>query len=856
MTTQVKDENMLLKELELEADYHFTATKRMKEYMDKLVVNEQASKTQVGRAMTNHLYNNFAKNLDIFLDEISTPKRGVKPSYYPMTMWLLNIYKDRKRDLIALLALSTLGAILNQALSSGKPYGKHLSYISKRVGINIRQEAYIEEFMQTHDKDIKQKMEGGLQLRKSDHYRRYYAQYLINMYDLKTTSFPAKDITLFGGKLIDILMNSTDLFEYQVTTDRKGVTLTDVIPTDKCIQIWKENTEFVMRNVSGNCPMIIEPDPWISFYKGGYYGDLRPYSFLLRLKHVKGKEARDFTKRYLAKLEQVNLDPVLEAINAIQATPWRIDTKVLEVAKKIVELGGERAGIPRMEPYEPLPRLHNPTPEELKEHKKKAIAMYRKESTRKGRAIRVIGNIKTAERFKEYDKIWFPCNMDFRGRVYPIPSFSFQGDDLNKGLLQFADVPPIENEDDIKWFYIAGAEFAGIDKVSFDECIQWVKDNHDNICGTFCDPLAMVDWWGNLDCPFEFLQFCFEYQRLMDYKANHNNSVIGFKTGMPIAFDGTCSGIQHYSAMLRDPVGAKAVNLVKADKPNDIYGMVANVVQKYLDEDAVSGTPDEWSEEKQRTLIGTKTMAQLWKQFGINRKVTKRSVMTLAYGSKEYGFKFQVLEDTINQHIGEGIFTEENAYPMAGYMAKLIWKGVHEVVTKAVEGMTWLQKVARLICQNGNIVSWTTPMGLPIQQSYFEIKTETFRMRLSKTERRFYVVSETGEIAGRKQAQGIAPNFIHSMDASHLQYSVLTAHRKGIQHFAMIHDSYGTTCARAGLLFKTVRECFVSMYESHDILKEFAEEVKDYIPNIELPELPEKGDFDIREVLNSTYAFH
>lgn len=850
------DENMLLEELKLEAEYNLTATEKMKAYIDKMIESERSSNTQVGRAMTSYLYSTFSNNIKIFLEEMEKPKRGVRPSYYPITRYLLNLYENKQRDLIALLTLSTLHAVLNNTLTSGKPYSKHLSYVSKKAGVNVLNEAYIEDFMKTHDKEIQSKMINGLHLRKSDYYRRYYAVYLMNQYDFHPYSYSTKDIILFGGKLIDILLSSTDLFEYQVTTDKAGVTLTDVLPTEKCLQVWKQNTEMLMKKEHSNCPMIIEPDPWTSFYSGGYYGDLRPYSFLLRLKQVKGKEAREWTKKYLSKLEQVNLDPILEAINAIQSTPWRIDTKVLEVAKKIVELGGDRAGIPKMEPYEALPRLNNPTQEELKAHKKKAIAIYRKEASRKGRAIRVIGNLKTAERFKNYDKIWFPCNMDFRGRVYPIPSFSFQGDDLNKGLIQFADVPPIENEDDIKWFLIAGAEFAGIDKVSFDDCIKWVENNHENICGTFRDPLGSVDWWGNLDCPFEFLQFCFEYERLMNYKANHNNSVIGFKTGMPIAFDGTCSGIQHYSAMLRDPIGAKAVNLVPSDKPSDIYGMVAEVVNKYLDKDAISGTIDEWSEEKGRTLIGTKTMAQLWKQFGVNRKVTKRSVMTLAYGSKEYGFKYQVLEDTINNHLGEGVFTEENAYPMAAYMAKLIWQGVHEVVTKAVEGMEWLQKVARLICQNENIVSWTTPMGLPIQQSYFETKVETFRMRLSKTERRFYVASETGEIAGRKQAQGIAPNFIHSMDASHLQYSVVTAHRKGINHFAMIHDSYGTTCARAGLLFKTVRECFVSMYESHDILKEFAEEVKDYLPNIELPELPEKGNFNIKEVLNSTYAFH
>ena len=70
--------------------------------------------------------------------------------------------------------------------------------------------------------------------------------------------------------------------------------------------------------------------------------------------------------------------------------------------------------------------------------------------------------------------------------------------------------------------------------------------------------------------------------------------------------------------------------------------------------------------------------------------------MTLAYGAKQFGFRNQILEDTIISHIGEGLFTADNANQYAGYMAKLIWKAVQTTVVKAVEGMEWLQQVARI----------------------------------------------------------------------------------------------------------------------------------------------------------------
>ena len=35
--------------------------------------------------------------------------------------------------------------------------------------------------------------------------------------------------------------------------------------------------------------------------------------------------------------------------------------------------------------------------------------------------------------------------------------------------------------------------------------------------------------------------------------------------------DGSCNGLQNFSAMLRDEVGGKAVNLIPSDKPQDVY---------------------------------------------------------------------------------------------------------------------------------------------------------------------------------------------------------------------------------------------------------------------------------------------
>lgn len=62
---------------------------------------------------------------------------------------------------------------------------------------------------------------------------------------------------------------------------------------------------------------------------------------------------------------------------------------------------------------------------------------------------------------------------------------------------------------------------------------------------------------------------------------------------LPVALDGSCSGIQHFSAMLRDEIGGNAVNLIPAELPQDVYGMVAKKVIEQAQADAASGTEDE-----------------------------------------------------------------------------------------------------------------------------------------------------------------------------------------------------------------------------------------------------------------------
>ncbi len=72
--------------------------------------------------------------------------------------------------------------------------------------------------------------------------------------------------------------------------------------------------------------------------------------------------------------------------------------------------------------------------------------------------------------------------------------------------------------------------------------------------------------------------------------------------------------------------------------------------------------------------------------------------------------------------------------------------------------------------------------------------------------------------------------------------------------FAMVHDSYGTHAADTELLASTLRQVFVRLYLEHDVLAEFRAEAK-MGRDVGLPHPPEKGDFDVSQVLQAAFFF-
>lgn len=73
--------------------------------------------------------------------------------------------------------------------------------------------------------------------------------------------------------------------------------------------------------------------------------------------------------------------------------------------------------------------------------------------------------------------------------------------------------------------------------------------------------------------------------------------------------------------MGRDTEGARQVNLMKADKPSDLYTFVANLVEDKILKDLSRDDLDEETRQLAEKLTGK-----------IRRKIVKQTVMTTVYG--------------------------------------------------------------------------------------------------------------------------------------------------------------------------------------------------------------------------------
>lgn len=573
-------------------------------------------------------------------------------------------------------------------------------------------------------------------------------------------------------------------------------------------------------------PCVEPPVPWTDANNGGYHTQVM-------------RRTAPCCIRGRPKVEDLTDVPAvpLRALNVIQSRAWGINEQVLAT----VDLVGQRFDVGEVLAQAELPKPSQPewlaedttkdnmSPAQLAEFAAWKVEMREWYTNSKARGVqwgRYYEAIRVARMFAG-KRFWFVYQYDYRGRAYAnTRGVSPQGSDLQKALLIAAEGTPITDDAAKFWFYTAGANRFGFDKATLEERYKWTEERTQMICAIADDPIANRQWT-EADSPFQFLAWCFEFAQFVREPKK-------FVSRLALGQDGSCNGLQHFSAQLRDAVGGLATNLIPSSTQQDIYKLVASETERLLLSD---GYP-----------ISEFTLR--WRAHALSRDLVKRSVMTLPYGSTRFSCSDFIFKEYMLKHKAPE-FAPTDYAAAARWLAIPVWDAIGNVVVKAREAMTWLQNASDELIRAGvEEIHWRSPSGFMVRQRYGKFEFVKVETRLSPSVRiRPTIRLEQEEACIRRHRNGIVPNFIHSGDAAHMHFLICAADDAGLGHLAFIHDDYGTAPMGTETLHKLIRRTFVDMYTHSHPLQEFAS-----LWGI-LEPLPTPGDLDLNVVLDSTYFF-
>ncbi|KAF9017666.1 DNA/RNA polymerase [Hymenopellis radicata] len=568
-------------------------------------------------------------------------------------------------------------------------------------------------------------------------------------------------------------------------------------------------------------PMLVAPRPWVGPESGGYY-----YNKSTAMRYKESVEQASYLRHAS---DMGNVELIYAGLDVLGSTPWVINQKIFDV---VLEVWNSGEGLGKLPPA--VYATPDPVCPPDASPKEKALYLYNLKSHSQEKAnnhskrCNVNYKIEIARSLLG-DKLFQPHNLDFRGRAYPIPPhLNHIGDDLSRGLLKFAERKPL-GERGLRWLKIHLANLYGYDKANFDERVQFVEERLDEIFDSATEPLTGRGWWKKADDPWQCLATCFEL-----HEALTSDDPLAYASSQPVHQDGTCNGLQHYAALGGDSRGAQQVNLAAGERPSDVYTYVANMVELQIVKDVESGNP-----------------AAIMLQNKVSRKVVKQTVMTTVYGVTYIGAREQIEKQI--RAIDE--FKDADSWMLSSYLAKAVLGCIGDLFSGAKDIQNWLTLSARLIARA--IPEERLPEALDEFNRSKQIKTEYLPVDKLKKEqltspyrktKRKQVMTKVqtvyisdpnlaSEVNSMKQASAFPPNFIHSLDATHMMLSALECQTQGLT-FAAVHDSYWTHACNIDQMSTIIRDTFIALHSS-DVLgklrEEFAERYKNYkIPLIDM----------------------
>ena len=615
---------------------------------------------------------------------------------------------------------------------------------------------------------------------------------LINRSDVEQWHSWARPIRVkLGTWLLRCIMEASGWFtkEYTYVHGKKDQR---VLPTPAFMQIKDEIMATAELFSPIAYPMLIEPNNWTNERAGGYL-----------LNEV--MRGNDMVRRGQSCIQG---ETPIDFLNKIQKVSYALNPFTVMVADHCLKRG---ISVGKFIPVVEYPLPNKPfdidtNKDARQSYKRECAEVYNKRADSFRRSCRTRMTMEAVNLFRDKDEFYIPWSFDYRGRAYPIPAFlTPQDTDFGKSLLKFAKesfMTPYAED----WLAFQVATTYGLDKAPIHERLSWTMENDDLITAVATDPIDNIGLWETAEEPWQFLAACDEYYHcVINCDRNY--------TSLPVATDATCSGLQILAGLCRDASTASLVNVLPGERPADAYKVIAEHakpncpvnIQPYMD-----------------------------------RKVTKRTVMTIPYNAKPHsnrGYIREALKEKGLEDIDKDDLTA---------VVNAVRSAMDEVVPGPMQVMKWIEsEVAKAIKRGDKELKWVTPSGFVVTQKLNKKLFQRVQLQLMGVVNMRVATEDSDKVDLNHHKNATAPNLIHSLDASLLHLSALRFDAP----LALIHDSVLCRATDMSALSSIVREVYLHLFAERSYLEEWAEQIGAETPP------PMINTLAPESVIDSTYFF-
>ena len=400
--------------------------------------------------------------------------------------------------------------------------------------------------------------------------------------------------------------------------------------------------------------------------------------------------------------------------------------------------------------------------------------------------------------------------------------------------------------------------------MTLNDRFNWTLNNIDKIYECELDMKA--------EKPVTFIACCYEWAQVRD---------TGY-TSLPVAIDGSNNGWQHLGAISKDSQTGELVGLVPVIIQKDFYVQTAKKLIELTTNKEVAETLDSMPMKH------------------IRKGISKRGSMTRAYsaGSGKIGenMYFDCRQADFDKTYG---ITKAQCKKLA----RTLVKSIEEVCPGPLQTMEYLQKLAEyklgrytitgpgstqeykelmsrryeLLCikdmsneeleelneiainlqdysyelswgEGSKKLEWKTPSGFVARYEKFTTEDVKERVTLNGKTIKHVLQAPTDRPDVKGFMCGISPNYIHSLDASHM--ALVIENWEGA--FGAVHDSFSTHANDVDELLQRTKDVFIEMYNHDNYFDIIRQNLTDNNDDVNQPTL---GDLDIEEIQYSDYFF-